>query len=149
MRRQGGRWPKVCFQAPTSSCRQTQQHMCPTLPVAEFTAACVGTAVASWVHRGGAGMMQWPLFPETPSLPHPNPAHLDQGDGAADLRLWRDVADDEAVRAAGEAAVGDERAVVAQASAHDGGGGGEHLRHAGAALGALVPERGQTGRCRA
>mmetsp|Transcript_46316 Transcript_46316/g.144899 ORF Transcript_46316/g.144899 Transcript_46316/m.144899 type:complete len:355 (+) Transcript_46316:1223-2287(+) len=67
-------------------------------------------------------------------------AVLEEGDVAADLGLRRDVADDEAVGAAGEAAVGDERDVVAEAGAHDGGGGLEHLRHAGAALGALVAQ---------
>ena len=44
---------------------------------------------------------------------------LDQRDRAADLGLGRDVADDEAVAAAAEAAVGDEGDVVAEAGAHD------------------------------
>ena len=65
---------------------------------------------------------------------------LHQGDGAAVLGFGRDVADDEAVRAAGEAAVGDEGDVVAQAGADDGAGGREHLGHAGAALGAFVAD---------
>ena len=43
-------------------------------------------------------------------------------------------------RGSPEASVGDERAVVAQASTHDGAGGCEHLGHAGAALGPLVPD---------
>lgn len=79
--------------------------------------------------------------PNTCARTHPlAPSHLDQGDGAADLRLGRDVADHEAVAAAAEASVGDERALLAQAGAHDGGGGREHLGHAGAALGALVAD---------
>ncbi len=49
----------------------------------------------------------------------------------------RDVADDEAVRAAGEAAVGHERDVVAEPRADDGRRWREHLRHARAALGAF------------
>src|SRR6266436_5755734 len=40
---------------------------------------------------------------------------------------------DDAVAAAGEAAVGDEGDLFAQAFAHDGGGGGEHFSHAGSA----------------
>ena len=59
---------------------------------------------------------------------------------AAVLGFGGDVADDEAVGAAGEAAVGDEGDVVAEAGAHDGAGGGEHLGHAGAALGAFVAD---------
>ena len=67
-------------------------------------------------------------------------AVLHQGDRAADLGFGRDVADDEAVAAAGEAAVGDEGDVGAEAGAHDGAGGGEHLGHAGAALRAFVAD---------
>ena len=63
-----------------------------------------------------------------------------QGDGAAVDGLGGDVADDEAVAAAGEAAVGDEGDVVEHAGAGQGAGGGEHLGHAGAALGALVAD---------
>ena len=37
--------------------------------------------------------------------------------------------------AAGKTAVGDERDVLAQPFAHDGGGGREHLAHAGPPLG--------------
>jgi P-type E1-E2 ATPase len=55
--------------------------------------------------------------------------------GAAEVGLGGDVADHEAVAAAGEAAVGDERDVLAEALAHDGAGGAEHLAHAGAAAG--------------
>src|SRR4029078_12040120 len=47
-------------------------------------------------------------------------AVLHEGDGAAFLRLGRDVADDEAVRAAAEAAVGNQGRVGAEAGAHDG-----------------------------
>jgi hypothetical protein len=50
------------------------------------------------------------------------------------------VADDEAVRAAGEAPVGDQRDVLAETGAHDGAGGGEHLRHAGPPFGTLVAD---------
>jgi hypothetical protein len=50
------------------------------------------------------------------------------------------VADDEAVAAAAEAAVGDERDVFAEALAHDGAGRGKHLAHAGAALRAFVAD---------
>ena len=63
-----------------------------------------------------------------------------QRDGSAVLRLGRHVADDEAVGAAGEAAVGEERHVLAEARAHDDGGGRQHLRHAGPALRALVAD---------
>src|SRR5690606_31262234 len=67
-------------------------------------------------------------------------AVADEGDGAAHLRLGRDVADDEAVGAAREAAVRDERDVVAEAGAHDDGGRRQQLRHAGAALRTLVAD---------
>ena len=62
-------------------------------------------------------------------------AILHEADGTANLRLGGDVSDHEAVGTAGEAAVGDERAVVAEAGAHDGGGGGEHLGIPGPPLG--------------
>ena len=65
-------------------------------------------------------------------------AVLDDGERAADEGFGRDVADDEAVAAAGETAVGDERDVLAEALAHDGAGGPEHLAHAGAALRAFA-----------
>ena len=67
-------------------------------------------------------------------------AVLDQRDRAAFLSLGRDVADDKAVRAAGESAVGHQRHVVAQAGAHDGRSRREHLGHAGAALGPFVAD---------
>src|SRR5690606_35969872 len=54
-------------------------------------------------------------------------AVLDERDGAALLRLGADVADDEAVRSAAEASVGDERHVVAEPGAHDGRRRREHL----------------------
>src|SRR5262249_22172901 len=50
---------------------------------------------------------------------------------AADVRLGRDVTDDEPVAAAGEAAVGDQSDVFAQTFAHDGGGWRKHFAHAG------------------
>jgi hypothetical protein len=49
------------------------------------------------------------------------------------------VADHEAVAAAAEAPVSDECTLLAQPCTHDGAGGRQHLRHAGATLGALVP----------
>lgn len=63
-----------------------------------------------------------------------------QGDGPAFLSLGRDVADAEAVGAAGESAVGEQRAILPQAGTHDGARGRQHLRHPGPALGALVPD---------
>ena len=67
-------------------------------------------------------------------------AVLDQGDRAAVRRLGGHVADAEAVGAAGEAAVGDERTVAPAPGAGHGAGDGQHLAHAGAALGALVAD---------
>ncbi len=67
-------------------------------------------------------------------------AGVDQGDGATDLCFGGDVADDEAVGGPGEASVGDEGDIFAQAGGHDGGGGGEHFGHAGSALGAFVTD---------
>ena len=67
-------------------------------------------------------------------------AVLDVGDRAADGGLGADVADAEAAGGAREAAVGDERDLVAHALAVERGGGREHLAHAGAALGALVAD---------
>ena len=64
----------------------------------------------------------------------------DGRDRAAARRLGRDVADHEAVRGAGEAPVGQQRDVLAQARAVDGAGDGEHLAHAGAAGRALVAD---------
>lgn len=67
-------------------------------------------------------------------------AILDETDGTTDRGLGHDVTDQEAVRAAGEAAVGDESAGGAEAGAHECGGGLEHLGHAGSALGAGVAD---------
>jgi hypothetical protein len=50
-------------------------------------------------------------------------AVTDKTDGTALLGLRGDVANEETVAAAGEAAVGDERDVVAETVAHDGGAG--------------------------
>src|SRR5262249_9379418 len=61
-------------------------------------------------------------------------------DHAARRRLRRDVADRQAGRAAGEPAVGDQRAGPAQALALEEAGRVQHLLHAGAAAGALVPD---------
>ena len=50
----------------------------------------------------------------------------------------RHVADDEAVTAAREPAVGDQRDLAAEAAADDGARRAQHLGHAGCALRALV-----------
>ena len=63
-----------------------------------------------------------------------------QRDRSADRRLRADVADAEAARGAGEAAVGDQGDLVAGALAVKRRRGGQHLAHAGAALGALVAD---------
>src|SRR5690606_22706264 len=60
--------------------------------------------------------------------------------GAAHHGFRCDVSDHEAVTAAGKTPVGDQCHVLAQAPAHDGGGGREHLPHAGPALGAFVAD---------
>ena len=65
-------------------------------------------------------------------------AVLHEGDRAADVGFRRDVADDEAVAAAAEASVGDERDVFAEAFAHDGAGGRKHFAHARSALRSLA-----------
>ena len=67
-------------------------------------------------------------------------AVLHQGDGAASGRLRGDMPDAGAMRGAGEAPVGDQGAVLVHTPAHDEGGGGEHLPHAGPPLGALIPD---------
>ena len=67
-------------------------------------------------------------------------AVADKADGATLHGLGHDVADEEAVRTAGEAAVGDEGNVLAKTVAHDGRRGLEHLGHAGTALGTLVAD---------
>ena len=60
-------------------------------------------------------------------------AFVQQRDRAAARGFRRDVADHEAVGGAAEAAVGDQRDVVAEAAADQRGGDAEHLAHAGAA----------------
>jgi hypothetical protein len=66
-------------------------------------------------------------------------AVADQTDRPADGRFRRDVAGDEAVAGAREAAVGDQGDVV-DAAALQGGGDLQHLAHAGTALGAFVAD---------
>ena len=62
----------------------------------------------------------------------------DGGDRAAVRGFGRDVADHKAVRGAGEAAVGEQSDGIAETSADQRGGDGEHFAHAGAALGSFV-----------
>jgi len=56
----------------------------------------------------------------------------------ADRRFRSDVADDESVAAAGEAAIGNERNFFAEPTAHDRAGGPKHLPHPRTALGSFV-----------
>src|SRR6266851_1502771 len=63
-----------------------------------------------------------------------------QRDRAADRRLRPDMADAEAVRRAGEAAVGDQRHPIADTLAVKGGGRRQHLAHAGPAARPLVAD---------
>ena len=67
-------------------------------------------------------------------------AVADERDRAAVGGLRRDVADAEPGGAAGEAAVGEQQDVLAQPGALDRAGDGEHLAHARAAPGPLVPD---------
>src|SRR6478735_4008928 len=67
-------------------------------------------------------------------------AVADEGDRAAVDGLRGDVADAQAGRAPGEAAVGDQEDVLAEPGALDGTGDREHLAHPRAALGALVAD---------
>src|SRR5439155_777857 len=67
-------------------------------------------------------------------------ALLDRGDRAADGRLGRDVAGHQAARGAAEAAVGQERDLLAQAFTHERRGDAQHLAHARAAARALVAD---------
>ncbi len=60
------------------------------------------------------------------------------GERTAARRLGRHMADHQAARRAGKAAVGDERDRFAESSAHDRGGHAEHLAHARAAARPLV-----------
>ena len=71
---------------------------------------------------------------------HDRVAVAHRGDRAAAGRLGRDVADHQAVRRAREAAVGDQRDLVAEALADERGGDVQHLAHAGAAGRALVAD---------
>src|SRR5438093_48679 len=64
----------------------------------------------------------------------------------ADRRLGRDVADHEAVRGAGEAAVGHQRDAPAEPGALDRARDVEHLAHAGAALRPLVADHDEVAR---
>src|SRR5690349_1849293 len=73
-------------------------------------------------------------------IDHDRIAVLDDRDRPADRGLGRDVADDEAVAAAGEPAVRDQRHLAAQAAADDGARRAQHLRHAGGALRPLVTD---------
>ena len=61
-------------------------------------------------------------------------AVLDDRDRAADGGFGRHVADDEAVAAAGEPAVRDQRDLAAETAADDGAGRAQHLGHARRAL---------------
>ena len=56
------------------------------------------------------------------------------------IRIRRTPADDKPVGSTREASVGDEGAILAQARAHDGRRGREHLGHAGPTLGSLVAD---------
>mmetsp|Transcript_80 Transcript_80/g.176 ORF Transcript_80/g.176 Transcript_80/m.176 type:complete len:625 (-) Transcript_80:19-1893(-) len=67
-------------------------------------------------------------------------AVLHQRDGPPHLRLGGHVAHHETVRAPREPTVSEERAFIPEPRPHDGAGGCEHLRHAGAALGPLVAD---------
>ena len=67
-------------------------------------------------------------------------AVLDGGDGAADCGFGAYVSDDGAVGAAGEASVGDEVDLLAEALSDECAGDGEHLSHAGSAFGAFVAD---------
>ncbi len=60
-----------------------------------------------------------------------------QGDGSTCLRFRSDVPHNKAMTAAGETAVCQQRHILAQTRTNDGAGRREHLRHAGAALGAF------------
>src|SRR5258708_37659071 len=64
-------------------------------------------------------------------------AVLRQADRPAPGGFGRNVAAHEAVGRAGEAAVGDQGNVVAEAAASNGSGNSEHLAHAGTANGSL------------
>src|SRR5699024_12630899 len=65
---------------------------------------------------------------------------LDERDRAAVDGLGRDMADAQTGRPAGEATVGQQQHVLADARALDGAGDREHLTHAGSALRPLVAD---------
>src|SRR5581483_8049184 len=67
-------------------------------------------------------------------------AVLDQRDRTTDERFRRDVPDDHAPSAAGEAAVGDEADALAEPFADDRGGWREHLAHAGPAARTFIAD---------
>ena len=67
-------------------------------------------------------------------------AVVNHGQWAAVIGLGGDMANHEAVCATGETAIGDERHVVAEAGAHDGGSRAEHLSHTGTAARAFVAD---------
>src|SRR5262245_13536605 len=67
-------------------------------------------------------------------------AILQEPDRAADRCLGPDVADAEATCGAGEASVGDQRHLRSHALAVQGGGGRQHLAHAGTPSGSLVAD---------
>jgi hypothetical protein len=67
-------------------------------------------------------------------------AGFDQADSAALFGFRRDMADREARRAAGEAAVGDQRADFPESLRLEVAGGIEHFLHAGAAARTLVAD---------
>ncbi len=71
---------------------------------------------------------------------HDAVAFVQQRDRPAARGFRRDVADHEAVGGAAEAAIGDQRHVVAEAAADQRGGDAEHLAHAGAAGRAFVAD---------
>ena len=64
----------------------------------------------------------------------------DRSDRAAVRGFGRNVADHEAVCGAGKTAVGEQSDGIAEASADESGGDGEHLAHAGAAFGSFVAD---------
>src|SRR5262245_46703877 len=75
-----------------------------------------------------------------PGVKRNHVAVADERDGAAERGLRADMTDAKPTRGAGEAAVGDERHLVAHALAVKRRGRRQHLAHAGAAFGALVAD---------
>ena len=64
----------------------------------------------------------------------------DQGDGAPHGRLRRHMPHHQAIGAPGEAAIGDQGHLLAEALAHDRGGGGKHLAHPGSSHRPLIAD---------